>query len=104
MITALAEEGDPIAIKAFERTGYLLGRSLADTVAHTSPSSIFLFGGLAKAGKWILDPTIKSMEEHLLPIYKNKITILPSALLKKNIAVLGAAALSWKQLESKGGL
>jgi glucokinase len=38
------------------------------------------------------------MEEHLLPIYRNKINILPSALLEKNIAVLGAAALIWKQL------
>lgn len=99
LITALAEEGDPIAIKAFERTGFLLGRSLADTVAHISPAKIFLFGGLAKAGKWIIDPTSKSMEEHLLPIYRDKIQILPSALLNKNIAVLGAAALSWKQLE-----
>lgn len=99
LITSLAKKGDPIAIKAFERTGFFLGRSLADSVAHISPSKIFLFGGLAKAGKWIIDPTVKSMEEHLLPIYRNKIRILPSALINKNIAVLGAAALSWKQLE-----
>jgi len=98
-ITTLAEEGDPIAIKAFEKTGFYLGRALADTVAHISPAKIFLFGGLAKAGKWIFEPTKKSMEEHLLPIYKNKIPILPSALLHKNIAVLGAAALIWKQLD-----
>lgn len=102
-ITALAEKGDPIAIKAFERTGFLLGRSLADTVAHISPSKIFLFGGLAKAGKWIIDPTVKSLEQHLFPIYRNKIQVLPSALLKKNIAVLGAAALIWKQLENHKG-
>ena len=101
MITALAEAGDPIAIKAFERTGYLLGRALADTVAHISPARIFIFGGLAKAGKWIIDPAKKSMEEHLLPIYKDKIDIVPSALLKKNIAVLGAAALIWKRLDKK---
>ncbi len=68
-------------------------------MAHISPAKIFLFGGLAKAGKWIIDPTHKSMEEHLLPIYRGNIQILPSALLNKNIAVLGAAALSWKQLE-----
>ena len=62
LITSMAESGDPIAIKAFENTGFLLGRCLADTVAHISPSKIFLFGGLAKAGKWIIDPTKKSME------------------------------------------
>jgi len=102
LITAMAESGDPIAIKAFERTGFLLGRSLADSVAHISPSKIFLFGGLAKAGHWIISPTKKSMEEHLLPIYRNKIDIVPSALLKKNIAVLGAAALIWKRLDRNG--
>lgn len=101
LINALAESGDPIAIEAFERTGYLLGRALADTVAHISPARIFLFGGLAKAGKWIIDPAKKSMEEHLLPIYQNKIDIVPSALLGKNIAVLGAAALIWKRLDKK---
>lgn len=99
MITAHAEEGDPIAIMAFEKTGYILGRALADTVAHISPARFFLFGGLAKAGKWIIDPAKKSMEEHLLPIYKDKIEIVPSALLNKNIAVLGAAALIWKKLD-----
>lgn len=99
MITAHAEEGDPIAMMAFEKTGYILGRALADTVAHISPARIFLFGGLAKAGKWIIDPAKKSMEEHLLPIYKDKIDIVPSALLNKNIAVLGAAALIWKKLD-----
>jgi len=100
MLTAMAEKGDPVAIKAFERTGYLLGRALADTVAHISPARIFLFGGLAKAGKWIIDPAKKSMEDHLMAIYKDKIDIVPSALLKKNIAVLGAAALIWKKLGS----
>ena len=100
LITSLAEKGDPIAIRAFEKTGFLLGRSLADSVAHTSPQAIFLFGGLAKSGKWIIEPTKKYMEEHLLSIYKDKIDILPSALLKKNIAVLGAAALMWKELDN----
>ena len=103
MITALAEAGDPIAIKAFEKTGYLLGRALADTVAHISPARIFIFGGLAKAGKWIIDPAKKSMEDHLLPVFRNKIDIVPSALLKKNIAVLGAAALIWKRLDKTTG-
>ena len=102
-ITDLAESGDPIAIKAFERTGYLLGRALADTVAHISPSRIFLFGGLARAGKWIIDPAKLSMEEHLMAIYQNKIDIVPSALLNKNIAVLGAAALIWKRLDNNSG-
>ncbi len=97
-ITKAAENGDPIAIKAFQVTGELLGKSLADTVAHISPEAIFLFGGLARAGKWIFEPARRSMEENLLEVFRGKIEILPSALLDKNIAVLGAAALIWKEL------
>lgn len=98
-VTLAAENGDPIALKAFQKTGRWLGRSLADTVAHISPEAIFFFGGLARAGKWIMEPTKAAMEENLLDIYKGKIKLLPSALDGKNIAVLGAAALMWKEME-----
>jgi len=98
-ITLAANNGDKIAKKAFEKTGKILGTALADTVAHISPEAIFLFGGLALAGKWIFEPTKAAMEDNLLEIFKGKINILPSALLHKNIAVLGAAALIWKELK-----
>jgi len=98
-ITVAANNNDPIATKAFQRTGYILGKSLANTVAHISPQTIFLFGGLALAGKWIFEPTKEAMENNLLEVFRNKIDLLPSALLHKNIAVLGAAALMWKELE-----
>ncbi|MEX0988409.1 MAG: ROK family protein [Bacteroidales bacterium] len=97
-ITNGANNGDPIAKKAFQITGSMLGKSLADTVAHISPQAIFLFGGLAMAGKWIYEPTSIAMEENLLKIFRGKIKILPSALLNKNLAALGAAALIWKEL------
>ena len=93
-----AKRNDPVALKAFEFTGYMLGAKLADAVAITTPEAIFLFGGLAKAGDVLFEPTIKSFEENLLSIFKNKIKILPSGLQDKNIAVLGASALIWKEL------
>lgn len=49
MISAAAEQGDPIALEAFRFTGEMLGRALADVVTVTSPEAIFLFGGLSKA-------------------------------------------------------
>lgn len=97
-ITEAAINGDPIAKKAYKRTGLMLGKALADTVAHISPQAIFLFGGLTKAGSWIFDPTKSAMDENVLEIFRGKIKILPSALLDKNIAVLGAAALVWKEI------
>lgn len=93
-----ALRNDPVALKAFEYTGRILGSKLADAVAFSSPEAIFLFGGLAKSGDLLFKPTIESFEEHLLPIYRNKIKILPSGLQDKNIAVMGASALVWKEL------
>jgi len=98
MIYEAALRNDPIALKAFEYTGQILGSKLADAVAFSSPEAIFLFGGLAKSGDLIFKPTCESFEENLLPIYRNKIKILPSGLQDKNIAVLGASALIWKEL------
>ncbi len=98
IIFEAAKHNDLIAIEAFKYTGYILGIKLADAVAHTTPEAIFLFGGLAKSGEIIFKPTIESFEKHLLPIYRNKIKILPSGLQNKNIAVMGASALIWKEL------
>ena len=93
-----AQRGDKLALEAFELTGRYLGMKLADSVAHTSPEAIILFGGLAAAGDFIFSPTKKYMEEFLLNIFKNKVRLLPSSLPKGNAAILGAAALMWKQL------
>ncbi|HYW95133.1 MAG TPA: ROK family protein [Bacteroidales bacterium] len=101
MISEAALENDPLALKAFDFTGKILGLKLADAVAHTSPEAIFLFGGLANAGDLIFEPVKKYMEQFLLPIFRDKVKIEPSALQHKNIAVLGAAALMWNEMHKK---
>jgi glucokinase len=97
-VAEAAARGDKIALAAFDRTGYILGIKLADAVVHTSPEAIFLFGGLAHAGDLIFRPTHRHMEENMLTIFKNKVKLLPSGL-KENVAILGAAALIWKELD-----
>lgn len=98
MISDAAKKGDKIAMEAFELTGKYLGQALADTVAHTSPEAIFLFGGLANSGALISEPTKRHMEMNLLKIFQNKVKILPSGLTETNAAVMGASALVWKEL------
>lgn len=95
IITRAAEDGDPIARAAFEMTGRILGEQLANFTTFSHPEAFFLLGGLAKAGKWIFEPTKRHMEENLLPFYKGKVKLLPSGMMDKNAAVLGAAALVW---------
>ena len=97
-----AERGDKLAKEVFDYTGDLLGEALADTVHHLSPEAIFLFGGPVAAGDYIFKPTKESLERHLLPIFKNKVKILPSGLKMGSAAIIGASALVWKELEKHG--
>lgn len=99
MIYDAAVAGDKLANEVFEVTGAYLGQGLADTVHHNSPQAIFLFGGPMAAGDLILNPVKKSFEEHLLPIFRNKIKILPSMLHGGDAAIVGASALVLKELE-----
>ena len=94
-----AEKGDHIAKEVFDITGEILGRALADTVHYLSPEAIFLFGGAAAAGDYIFKPTKASMERHLMPVFRNKVKILPSELKESSAAILGASALVWKEIE-----
>jgi glucokinase len=96
-ITQAAEEGDPIAVKAFDYTSKILGHALANFVTFTQPEAIFLLGGLTSSGKWIFDSTKLHMENHLLEVYKGKVQLLSSGMHGKNAAILGAASLIWNQ-------
>jgi len=98
MIEKAAREGDPLALEAFEITGKVLGKALANAVAFTSPALIVLFGGLSQARELLLNPTKREMEENLLRIYKSKVPIIFSGLPGNDAALLGAAALAWKEL------
>jgi glucokinase len=99
MISEAAHRGDPIALAAFEYTGKILGMKLADSVAHTTPEAIILFGGLANAGELIFEPTRRWMDAHVLNVFKGHVKIIPSGMPEGNTAVLGAAALSWTELQ-----
>ncbi len=100
MIFDATKKGDKIALEAFELTGKYLGEALSDTVLHTSPEAIFLFGGLANSGELIFEPTKRHLEKNLLQIFQDKVKILPSGLAETNAAVMGASALVWKELSN----
>lgn len=98
MITAAAIRGDVVARAAFEYTGRILGTKLAETVVHTDPQAIFLFGGLSLAGDLIFKPTIKHMEANLMPLFRGKVKVLPSGLQNQAAPILGASSLVWNYL------
>ena len=91
-----AVKGDETAIDIFKETGTRLGRALADMVVFSSPEAFVLFGGLAKAGDFIVKYTKEAMEEAIMPIFKGKVKILLSTMKDADAAVLGASALAWQ--------
>jgi glucokinase len=99
MIYDHAKKGDQLALEAFEITGKYLGKAISDFVAFSSPEAVFLFGGLALAGDLIFKPTKKYMEENMCFLYSHKVKLLPSELDGAKIAVLGASAVVWKEIE-----
>lgn len=90
-----AEQGDALALEIMEYTGMILGQTLADAVAITSPEAIIFFGGLANAGDLLFNPVRRHMEDNLLNIYKNKVKLMQSALKDSDAAILGASSLVW---------
>lgn len=91
-----AIEGDELAKEIFDYTGKILGMALANFVMFSSPEAIVLFGGLTKAGDFILKPTREHMEANLIKVFENKVKILISHLKESDAAILGASALVWE--------
>jgi len=91
-----AVKGDKLAKEVFEYTGRILGIALANAVMFSSPEAIILFGGLTKAGEYILKPTREHMEANLIQVFQNKVKILISHLKESDAAILGASALAWE--------
>lgn len=90
-----AKEGDAVALKIFDYTARLLGKSLANFVSFSSPQAIVLFGGLARAKEFLYEPMMEAMNENLLHQWKGKIQILFSSLKESDAAILGASSLAW---------
>ena len=90
-----AVKGDEIAKNIFNFTGEILGEALANFVMFSSPQAIILFGGLTKAGSFIMTPTKNAMEKNLYQVFKNKVQLMFSNLQESDAAILGASALVW---------
>ena len=91
-----AKEGDKLALKVFEFTGKILGRSLADFIAFSAPEAIVLFGGLARAKEFLTEPILEAMNGNVLNLWKNKVQLVYSQLKESDAAILGASALAWE--------
>ena len=90
-----AVQGDTLSKEIFAFTGRILGRALGDFVKFSSPQAIVLFGGLTKSREFFHDEMVKTMNDNLMTIWKNKVQILYSTLKESDAAILGASSMVW---------
>ena len=91
-----AEKGDKIALDIFEFTGKILGTACADFTTFNTPEAFVFFGGLTKAGDYLMNPLRKAYDENIHNIFKGNAKLLISSLKGSEAAVLGASALGWE--------
>ena len=96
IIANLCDAGDELAIETYRRTGYIFGMGLATYASIVNPEAIIITGGMSGAGRWILEPTSESFEEHVFRNMRGKVKILLSELDNRERDVLGASALAWE--------
>jgi glucokinase len=94
-VSIAAGKGDALAKRVYDFTGEMMGEACADFATFCSPEAFVFFGGLTKAGSLLMDPIVKSYDEHVMKIFKGKAKFLVSALEGSSAAVLGASAVGW---------
>jgi glucokinase len=96
-VSEAAAKGDEFARDIMDYTAKILGNALADFLCFSNPKAYILFGGCARTGKTFADKVKSHMELSALKIYQNKVEVRISELQDRNAAVLGAAAIVFKE-------
>ncbi len=93
-ITKAAEDGNEIAIRTLEKTGWYFGIGLVNAVHIINPEVIAVGGGVSGAGDLILNPTRESFAEHVMNDIFLDVRIV-TAQLGNKASFLGAAMLAF---------
>lgn len=91
-VTRLARRGDRKAIAVWANVASHLGSGLSGVVNILNPEAVVIGGGVAKAGKFILDKVKQVISKRAMPHSAKTVKILP-AKLGNDAGMLGAALL-----------
>jgi glucokinase len=93
-VAEAAQQGDALAISAYERAGFYLGIAVANYLAIFDPSILIFGGGASQAGELLFKPFRESLQKHVFhPHYLDEL-IITKAALGDNAGLLGALALA----------
>lgn len=97
-VVSAARRGDKTARRVLEEVGSNLGRGVAGMISLLNPEVVVLGGGLAGAGRFILDPLRAAARKWGQPLATRQVRIVRSAL-GEDAGILGAARYALLNLE-----
>lgn len=99
-VAEAAQQGDELAIKAYQRSGTYLGIGVASFLHAFDPSIVIFGGGVSQVGRLLFDPFEESLKKRVFhPRYLERL-VITTAQLGDDAGLLGARALA----EMKSGL
>lgn len=94
LISDAAEDGNQLAIAAYERAGKYIGLAIADLLHIFDVPTIIIGGGVSRAGDLLFAPIQQSVENSVISdVYLDNLQILPAAL-GDDSGIMGALVLS----------
>jgi glucokinase len=91
-ISDAANQGDEFALEIWDETGSFVGTAIASVLNVFDLSTVIVGGGVAKAGRPLMDSIDRSVKARVLSSLKPKVRVM-QALLRNSAGILGAAAL-----------
>lgn len=93
-VAGAAQQGDALALEAFEQAGFYLGLAVANFLAAFDPSIVIFGGGVSRSGNLLFEPFERSLRQHCFsPAYLENLQIANAAL-GDEAGLLGALALA----------
>jgi glucokinase len=96
IVARAAMMGDALALEVWERAGYYLGIGVANILISVGVKRVVIAGGVSKAGKLLLDPIKKVVEQRVFLMPQDQVEIV-SAKLGNDAGTVGMAA--WSALQ-----
>ena len=92
-LSASARRGDPIALKVWDEFTTHLAAGLCSVVWLLNPDRIVIGGGIARAGKLLIDPLKAKLRAQLAESFRSKLKVVP-AKFGNDAGIIGSAAVA----------
>jgi glucokinase len=92
-VTALAREGDALAVELWNETIRYLGIGVGAVITFLAPERVIIGGGVTRAGEFLFQPLREEVRRRVKLVPVESVPILPAEL-GPDVGILGAAAVA----------